>query len=72
MFLLSGTLSPDEWDAAYLYMAFVLRKVSGKALDKPVHIDNTTLVIMSTSYRKIVRKKVEMVFLVNFSERPIR
>jgi hypothetical protein len=29
---LSGTLSADEWDAAYLYMSFVLRKVSSKVI----------------------------------------
>lgn len=23
-----GTLSPDEWEVAYLYLAFVLRKVN--------------------------------------------
>ena len=28
LMLLSGTLSPDEWEVAYLYLAFVLRKVS--------------------------------------------
>lgn len=27
---ISGTLSADEWEAAYLYMSFVLRKVSNK------------------------------------------
>jgi len=29
---ISGTLSADEWEAAYLYMSFVLRKVSSKHL----------------------------------------
>lgn len=28
-FLISGTLTPDEWEVAYLYLAFVLRKVIG-------------------------------------------
>lgn len=26
----AGTLSPDEWEVAYLYLAYVLRKVSFK------------------------------------------
>ena len=35
---ISGTLSPDEWEAAYLYMAFVLRKVSTKPLEYHVYV----------------------------------
>lgn len=29
---ISGTLSADEWEAAYLYMSFVLRKVSNNVI----------------------------------------
>jgi len=35
---ISGTLSADEWEAAYLYMSFVLRKVSNKHLSWLAHV----------------------------------
>lgn len=60
---ISGTLSPDEWDAAYLYMTFVLRKVSSKVLEAACSCCNA--ILCQLFLLKLCTKYLKMVFLVN-------